>query len=219
MKDYLSIEYDERVRPLTDYPEKLCSYLFQRFGMKAGMSFLEAGCGRGEFLSQFKMLGLDSYGVDNCPVANDFNANITVSIVDIEEEGLPFDEETFDIVYSKSLLEHFPKPDIYFREARRVLKPGGLLLTMVPDWEANYKIYFDDYTHRSPFSVVSLETIYQRFEFNEIEVQKFRQLPIVWKYPVLNYFCALLSPVIPVRTKNKFLRWSRELMLLGAGRK
>ena len=30
-------------------------------------------------------------------------------------------------------------------------------------------------------------------------------------------FCAFISPFIPVRTQQKFLRWSRELLLIGYG--
>jgi hypothetical protein len=77
------------------------------------------------------------------------------------------------------------------------------------------KTYFDDFTHRTPFTKVALNDIFQITDFTEIQVFKFRQLPIVWKYPFLNIFCEFISPFIPVRTKNKFLRWSRELMLIG----
>ncbi len=219
MSNYLSIEYDEKKRPFTDYPGQICAYLFQRFGMKPGMKFLEPGCGRGEFLRHFKNLGLDVCGVDICPEAADFQKDIPVSIANIECDGMPFPDATFDAIYSKSLLEHLSDPEAYFREVHRILKPGGLLLTLVPDWQSNYKTYFDDYTHRTPFTVVSLDSIYRLFEFENVSVEKFRQLPLVWKYPVLNYLCAAISPCIPVRTKTKCLRWSRELMLVGAGTK
>jgi hypothetical protein len=53
----------------------------------------------------------------------------------------------------------------------------------------------------------------------DVNVVKFRQLPIVWKFPILNIFCAIISPLIPVRTQTKFFRWSRELMLIGSAKK
>jgi len=105
------------------------------------------------------------------------------------------------------------------KEAYRVLKPNGIILTLVPDWEANYKTYFDDYTHRTPFSKFSLEDILKIHKFKDVEVYEFRQLPLLWKYPFLNYFSLVISPFIPVRTKIKFLRWSRELMLVSIARK
>lgn len=218
MKDYLTVEYSEKDRPLTNYPGKLAAYLFREFDMKPGMKLLEAGCGRGEFLRHFKNLGLNVYGLDLSPEAPNYQPDIPVALSNIEKDGIPFPDATFDVIYSKSLLEHFSSPEHYIREAKRVLKPGGLLLTLVPDWESNYKIYFDDFTHRTPFSVVSLDSLYRSFELDDIKVSKFRQLPITWKFPFLNYACAILAPFVPVRTKIPFFRWSRELMLVGAGK-
>ena len=216
-KNYLSVAYDEKSHPYTDYPKKLCAYLFQSFELKEGMKMLEPGCGRGEFLKNFKELGLDVHGVDISTEAQEYAENFPVEVCDIESEKLPFEDDTFDVIYSKSFIEHLYYPERYLEEAFRVLKPGGILITLVPDWESNYKIYFDDFTHRTPFTNIALEDAYKMYGFSEVNVFKFRQLPIVWKYPKLNYFCSAISPFIPVRTKNKFFRWSRELMLVGAG--
>lgn len=219
MSNYLKVVYNEKDRPYTDYPERLCSYLFQVFQMAPGMKFLEAGCGRGEFLNNFKNLGLDVSGIDISDEAPGFQSDITIKVCDVEKEGIPYPDATFDIVYSKSFIEHLYYPEQYMKEACRILKSGGRLLTLVPDWESNYKTYFDDYTHRTPFSIVSLNDLYKIYGFEKVKVFKFRQLPVVWKYPYLNYFCAMISPFIPVRTKSKFFRWSRELMLCGCGLK
>lgn len=220
-KNYLSVVYDEESHPHTDYPKKLCSYLFQSFGLKPGMKMLEPGSGRAEFLNNFKELGLDVFGVDLLADAVDFGKKLglDVRLCDVENEKLPFEDNTFDVIYSKSFIEHLYHPGKYLEEAYRVLKPNGLLLTLVPDWESNYKIYYDDFTHRSPFTKIALEDAYKIYSFKEVNVFCFRQLPIVWKYPILNYFCAFISPFIPVRTQNKFFRWSRELMLIGVGKK
>lgn len=219
MTNYISVTYNEADRPKTQYPDQLAKHLFDKFNMKPNMKLLEAGCGRGDVLKGFQKLGLDVFGLDLSEEAIDLNPGIEIKIADIEHDKLPYPDATFDIVYSKSLLEHFYYPERYMKEAYRVLKPGGLLLTLVPDWEANYKTYFDDYTHRTPFSSVALNDIYKIFNFTDVDVIKFRQLPIVWKYPVLNYFCAAIAPFVPVRTKVKFLFWSREIMLIGAGTK
>ena len=218
-KNYLSIVYDEKSHPYSDYPKKLCAYLFQSFGFKEGMRMLEPGCGRGEFLKNFKDLGLDVVGVDASPEANAFVDGLDIKLCDIENEKFPFADNTFDVIYSKSFIEHLYYPEKYLEEAYRVLKPNGMLLTLVPDWESNYKIYFDDFTHRTPFTKMALTDAYKMYGFKEVRAFKFRQLPIVWKYPLMNYFCAFISPFIPVRTQNKFFCCSRELMPIGVGKK
>lgn len=219
MSDYLKIVYNEGTRPYTEYPEKLIYYLFNAFEMKKGMTLLEPGCGRGEHLRLFKALGLDVYGLDLSPEAPLLAKDLNISVCDLETDSLPYPDDHFDVMYSKSFLEHLSDPSKFLKEAYRVLKPGGLLLSMVPDWESQHQKFYDDYTHISPFTIVSLKNIQLVIGFDNVEVYKFRQLPIVWKYPILNNFCALIGPLIPVRTTIPFLRWSRELMLIGTGRK
>lgn len=219
MSDYLKVVYSDENAPYTDYPSKLAHYLFNAFEMKKNETMLEIGCGRGEMLQNFKNLGLLVQGVDLSPEAPSFSKDIKISVMNIEKEALPFADNSFDIIYSKSVLEHLYYPEEYMKEAYRVLKPGGRIVTLVPDWESNYKIYFDDYTHRTPFTIVSLHDILKIHNFEDIKVYKFRQLPLLWKYPLLNYASAMIAPFVPVRCKIKFLRWSRELMLVSSAKK
>ena len=216
MADYLKVVYDTKSHPQTTYPGKLCSYLFHTFEMQIGQKFLEPGCGRGEFLEEFNKLGLECYGIDLSECSGTMCPDVEVKKgVNLENDKWPFPDNHFDIIYNKSLMEHLRNPDKFLIEARRVLKPGGKIICLIPDWESNYKIYFDDFTHRTPFTSVALEDIYKISDFKNIKVYKFRQLPIAWKFPIINIFCLIISPFIPVRTKNKFLKWSRELMLIG----
>ncbi|HYO75879.1 MAG TPA: class I SAM-dependent methyltransferase [Thermoanaerobaculia bacterium] len=54
-----------------------------------------------------------------------------------DAENLPFNDATFDIVYSWGVLHHTPDTPSAFAQAFRVLKPGGTLKAMiyhVPSW-------------------------------------------------------------------------------------
>lgn len=219
MADYLTTIYNDKARPQTEYPALLAAYLMQFAGLTPGMSLLEVGCGRCEFLKGFAACGLSVVGVDILPTAAEYAPEISVLVADVETEKLPVADNSFDVVYSKSFIEHLTSPDRFFIEASRVLKPGGILLTLVPDWESCYKIYFDDFTHRTPFTRTTLEDLYHFTDFTDVVVRRFRQLPITWKYSWMNVICAAISPFIPVRTKVPFLRWSRELMVIGIGYK
>ncbi len=220
MADYLKVVYDSNSHPQTTYPGKLCSYLFHSFQMQKGQSLLEPGCGRGEFLEEFRKLGLVCSGIDLSEYSGLLCPEVEVKRkIDLENDVWPFPDNHFDIIYNKSLMEHLRNPDRFLMEARRVLKPGGKMICLIPDWESNYRTYFDDYTHRTPFTFVSLTDIFEITDFRNIRVFKFRQLPVVWRYPILNLFCKIITPFIPIRTKNKFFRWSRELMLIGYAEK
>lgn len=63
-------------------------------------------------------------------------------------EGLPFPDESFDVVYHSHLLEHIPliKALPFMKECYRVLKPGGIVRVLVPDLEQIAKLYLEKLT-------------------------------------------------------------------------
>ena len=78
MSDYINTIYNDESRPLNSYPGKLAKYIFSNFNLKANDKFLEPGFGRGEFLNEFKKLGLDCYGIDISDTAGDlFKGNLS----------------------------------------------------------------------------------------------------------------------------------------------
>ena len=183
--DYLAVVYDEKRRPRTAYPGQLARYLFDRFSLKSGMTLLEAGCGRGEVMEGFHRLGLQVSGIDGSPAAVEMLRAYAVRQVDLDQGIFPFPDNTFDVVYSKSVIEHFHDPSHFLSECIRVLKPAGQLITLTPDWVSQMPIFFDDYTHRTPFTVESLRDMLHIFGLKNVTSEKFYQLPILWRCPPL----------------------------------
>jgi ubiquinone/menaquinone biosynthesis C-methylase UbiE len=52
---------------------------------------------------------------------------LSVETVPCEASSLPFEDESFDLVYGHAVLHHLPDLSAAFREFRRVLRPGGVV--------------------------------------------------------------------------------------------
>lgn len=219
MSSYLNVVYNKKSRPHTKYPSQLSKYLFQRFGMKKGDKLLDVGCGRGDFSKGFKNLGLQVSGIDCEKSDSGELKDVEFKIADSEKDSFPFQDEIFDFVFSKSVIEHFFKPDNFIKECHRVLKPGGKIIVMTPDWQSQQCIFYNDYTHIHPYNPLGLANLLKIYGFNEVKSELFYQLPALWRYPWLKIFSRMLQLFGPVKRihKNKFIRWSRELMILGTG--
>ncbi|MDB3916014.1 class I SAM-dependent methyltransferase [Gammaproteobacteria bacterium] len=222
-EDYINVIYGEDVKPLTSYPSIFTKYLFKRYDMKYKAKLLDFGCGRGEFLKGFIDMGVEGHGVDFTNAAKKFCPNAEIKQADIENDGLPYPDNYFDIVFSKSVIEHFHNPDILVKEIHRCLKPGGLAIILAPSWEYCYRIYFEDYTHRTPFMKTSLNDILLIHGFKDVEVSFFKQLPILWGnfYWIFNPLSFITRLVTPIYFSKyfKWVRFSKEIMLLSASRK
>ena len=110
-RDYVDVVYNETDRPLTSYPLQLASYLFHRYKIKKGDKFLDIGCGRGEFLRGFIDCGVVGHGVDRSRTAERYCPEAELRTADLENEQLPYPDNHFDVVYSKSVIEHFYYPE------------------------------------------------------------------------------------------------------------
>tara|TARA_B100001123_G_scaffold161739_1_gene186593 strand:- start:998 stop:1660 length:663 start_codon:yes stop_codon:yes gene_type:complete len=219
MKDYLSVFYHNKKKPITNYPSKFAQYNIDRFNLK-NKTFLEIGCGRGDFINEFSKKEVICYATDKLVSAkSNLNENVVFSVHNISNEKLPYEDNFFDAIYTKSLIEHISNHEHFFKECRRVLKINGILITYTPDWETQYLHFYDDPTHIKPFTKITLKNCYEMYGFENCKVEKFYQLPFIWQFPFLKNILRIISFLIPLRSKIKLLRFSKELMLIGFARK
>lgn len=216
MSNYIETIYDYNSHPISKYPDKLADYLITRFGINSGAKLVDLGCGRGDFLYAFKNAGLDVVGID---YENIKRNPYVIGNINLEKDRLPFEDNSVDVIFNKSVLEHLNKPDNMLLESYRVLKPGGRIISMVPDWHTCIYLYYDDHTHVQPYTENGLRDCLRLFGFKRVSSEQFYQLPIIWKYPAIKIVCKILQLLGPVKKvyKNKFFRFSRELILLATG--
>lgn len=105
---------------------------------------LDIGCGRGEDLIEIAgRIGERAllYGVDTIPKSIDLaktrtdgDARFCFELLDVED-GLKFNDNTFDVVYSCNVLECIKDKNKLLNEVARVLKPGGQIVFAHFDWD------------------------------------------------------------------------------------
>jgi SAM-dependent methyltransferase len=73
-------------------------------------------------------------------------------------EAIPFDDNSFDVVYSNNVLEHVSDPEKCIAECIRVTKPGGYICIVVPNygswWEGHYGMLFLPHCPKWLFKII-----------------------------------------------------------------
>jgi ubiquinone/menaquinone biosynthesis C-methylase UbiE len=105
---------------------------------KGKKDILDLGCGEGTRLSLISGKGKSLTGIDisDNSIERARTKYPRIKFISGNIEKLPFPDESFDLVYSAFVFEHLDKPEKVISEAIRVLKKGGNLLIMAPNYGA-----------------------------------------------------------------------------------
>ncbi len=104
-----------------------------------GKRVLEIGCGTGLILSRIAEIADEAVGVDLSPGMLTHARERGLEVVEGSATDLPFEDASFDTVCSFKVLAHVEPIDVAFREAARVVKPGGhLVLEVYNRWSLRY---------------------------------------------------------------------------------
>jgi ubiquinone/menaquinone biosynthesis C-methylase UbiE len=110
---------------------------FADFASGSGRRLLEIGVGMGSDFIRFLRAGTLATGIDLTDRAVAITkqrlaaANLTADVRVADAEQLPFQDDSFDDVYSWGVLHHTPDTQRAIQEALRVLAPGGQLKLML----------------------------------------------------------------------------------------
>lgn len=118
---------------LTVPPEQRVKLFFPYIA--GAKNILELGCGKGLLGEQIrKNTNAQVYGVDISMSGIELakNRGILAKIADLNKR-LPFSDNFFDVVLSDQLLEHIYKTDYLLDEVCRILRPGGIVITITPN--------------------------------------------------------------------------------------
>src|SRR3989344_3341947 len=96
---------------------------------------LNLGCGE---TKKDRYINLDKYESLNPDILHDLN-----------ESPYPFNDNVFDIIEARHVLEHLKEPFTAMKELHRILKPGGILFVKTP----HFSRAFTHAEHKSGFDI------------------------------------------------------------------
>jgi SAM-dependent methyltransferase len=98
--------------------------------LEPGAVALDAGCGRTTRLRDYRDRIARLVGVDVDDEAGRANPYLDEYVHADLDDGLPFVDGSFDLVYANFVVEHLARPRQALEEWRRVLKPDGTLVLL-----------------------------------------------------------------------------------------
>lgn len=139
-RDNLAVHFgytDETTRSHTDALKNMNRVLADRAGVKAGDRVLDAGCGVGGssmWLAEERdaeVVGITAVASQR-DMANRYAARRgladRVRFEQADYAATSFPDESFDVVWSLEALCHAPSKAAFYREAARLLRPGGRVI-------------------------------------------------------------------------------------------
>ncbi len=110
----------------------------------AGRKVLEIGCGLGAHSEMLCRAGAELTSIDLSPTSIETTRRrlalkgLSARVQESDAEKLPFEDESFDYVWSWGVIHHSPRTLTCAQEITRVLKPGGRLGVMIYNRNSMY---------------------------------------------------------------------------------
>ena len=120
-------------------------------GLARGIEMLEVGPGQGAIADLAREAGHRYRAVEPSPLLCRHLRSRGIDVVEAFTPPIPADDRSIDLLYADQVLEHMSGIDAaraWVSEALRVLRPGGRLFVVVPDYLKERGFFWDiDYTH------------------------------------------------------------------------
>lgn len=97
--------------------------------------FLDIGCSTGEWGEFWLKDGWDVFGIDidKMHLSEAERRGVKASYCDLNREKLPFNDNSFDLIFAGEVIEHLIDTDGFLQELHRCSKPGGFILITTPN--------------------------------------------------------------------------------------
>ncbi len=169
---YLSKIYDE-INPFV-WTEEMRADALSLLDLEAEMDVLDVGCGTGfgtagllEHVNEVHAIDQSEHQLERA-YRKFGKRGPPVYFHRGDAERLPFETNSFDVVWSSGSIEYWPNPILALREFRRVLRPGGQVLVVGPKTPENpvmeaiadaIMLFYDEYEADRMFKTAGFEEV------------------------------------------------------------
>ncbi len=134
---------------------RMIPYLVQTLNVRREDLIVDVGAAQGHCTISAKRAGYSNLAVlDLSPYKFDSlrdRYGIQCHVCNVEVEPFPFPDNAVGLVFAVHLIEHLKTTNNLLSEAWRVLRPGGALALVTPDWRKQYRTFWRDPTHVHPY--------------------------------------------------------------------
>ena len=159
---------------------------FSKKIIKKNSCVLEVGASYCDFINSVK--AKKKIALDSWPGIRRYANKDVECIVGNVNNLKKIKNDTLDIVFASNLFEHLEKKDfeLFLEQIKQKMRRDGKLIILQPNYKKCYKDYFDDYTHISIWTDVSLTDFLIANGFDVMESYPgFLPLTIKSKLPVI----------------------------------
>ena len=195
MDDFLAglerLVYPENPSPLhSEITRRAIKRLAELYPLNGRTRVLDIGCGQGPALAIFQEMGVPAVGITlgEEDLAECRTRGYTVARMD--QSFLDFDNDLFDVVWARHVVEHSVFPLFTLHGFSKVLKPGGILYLEVPapDTDCHHERNPNHYSVLTQSAWISL---LQRAGFTVIEVETYSFTCLAGDDYYWGFFCTL----------------------------
>jgi SAM-dependent methyltransferase len=201
LKEYLKVRGDEFDD--IEYNLRFIKLYKKLIGGQFSGLIADIGCGGGGFVRACRSI-VDHYVYEKIPTSVQplsegesmywrklkatpiyINATGVDHEIDFETDRLPFDSKSCNVVHMNAVIEHLDDPEVVLIESRRILDRDGILIINTPNWKLDHKNFYNDPTHKHPYTPESISMLVKMFRFEILfcEPALIRRSPLWWKLP------------------------------------
>lgn len=156
---------------------------------------LDFGCNTGFLVGELQKLGINAFGIDMSKGAIEFGVKRGTKNLFLGEGCALFEDNYFDVVLALDVIEHIKDHEGVIKDMCRVLRPGGILVIMVPAFMFMWGIQDEVAHHFRRYSKSELKNLALSNGFEMCRITFF------------NFF--MFIPIVTVRLLQRIIKPKR----------